>query len=140
MACISASQRSSIDMLMYYSTIPHIFCNAFDLYTYEPRKAYYPLYWYGMFYDMEGEISSSENIENIYSLCGIDRNGKTLTVITHYTDSDNEEPKDILVDFQRKGRYEIYLLDKDNDGSLIGITEDLHLTIDVNMCIMIKEI
>ncbi|MBR5508266.1 MAG: hypothetical protein IKV88_09480 [Clostridia bacterium] len=140
MACISASQRSSIDMLMYYSTIPHIFCNAFDLYTYEPRKAYYPLYWYGMFYDMEGEISSSENIENIYSLCGIDRNGKTLTVITHYTDSDNEEPKDIFVDFQRKGRYEIYLLDKDNDGSLIGITEDLHLTIDANMCIMIKEI
>ena len=68
------------------------------------------------------------------------KNGKTLTVITHYTDSDNEEPKDIFVDFQRKGRYEIYLLDKDNDGSLIGITEDLHLTIDANMCIMIKEI
>lgn len=140
MACISASQHSPIDMLMYYDTRPAVFCGVFDLYTYEPRKTYYPLYWYGMFYDMKGEISSYENIENIYSLCGVDNSGKTLTIITYYSDSDSLSPKEIFVDFHRKGKYEIYLLDKETDGTLVETTEDLHLTIDVNSCIMIKEI
>ena len=125
---------------MYYSTIPHIWCNAFDYYTYEVRKGYYPLYWYGMFYDMKGEIPSEEKIENIYSLCGVDKDGKTLTVVTYYTDKENEPSKEIELNFGKSGEYEIYLLDKDTDGTIVVTTKDARFTIEPNSCIMIKEI
>ena len=140
MACISEAQHSTIDMLMYYSTIPHIWCNAFDYYTYEVRKGYYPLYWYGMFYDMKGEILSEEKIENIYSLCGVDEEGKTLTVITYYTDKENEPSKNIFLDFGREGEYEIYLLDEDTDGIYTETKKELRFTMKPNSCIMIKEV
>lgn len=58
MACITKAQHSDIDMLMYYDTRPSVFCGAFDFYTYEKLKGYYPLYWYGMMYDALGEVPS----------------------------------------------------------------------------------
>lgn len=140
MACMSAAQQSSIDMLMYYDTRPSCFCGAFDYYTYEPLKGYYPLKWYGMFYDMEVEVKCNTEIENIYSLCGVDQNGKTLTVITYYTEDDNAEPKTINIDFSRKGRYEVYFLDKEHDAELTAQTSDLIFAMEANTCIMIKEV
>lgn len=140
MACISAAQQSSIDMLMYYDTRPSPFCGVFDYYTYEPLKGYYPLYWYGMFYDMEAEIKCSTEAENIYTLCGVDKSGKTLTAVTYYSDNDNAGEKDIKVEFSKNGNYEIYLLDEEYDAKLIKVTSDLTFTMRVNTCILIKEV
>lgn len=140
MACISEAQPSSIDMLMYYDTRPSAFCGAFDYYTYEPLKGYYPLKWYGMFYDMKAEIRCETKLPNIYTLCGIDENEKLLSVITHYTDNDAEEEKIITVDFGKTGRYEIYLLDENHDAELVDTTDELTFTLKNNTCIMIKEI
>lgn len=141
MACISAAQRAqSIDMLMYYDTRPSVFCGAFDFYTAEPLKGYYPFYWYGMFYDMEAEIRSDTSIENIYSLCGVSENGKSLAVITHYTDNDNSATKQVKIDFMRNSNYEIYLLDNEHDGELVAETSELEFTLEPNTCILIKEI
>lgn len=140
MACISAAQQSSIDMLMYYDTRQSCFNGAFDYYTYEPLKGYYPLKWYGMFYDMDAEIKCETETENIYTLCGCDANGKTLSVITYYTDSDTTETKTVKIDFGRTGRYEIFLLDEEHDAELIKETSDLTLSMKPNSCVMIKEI
>lgn len=141
MACISDAQKADgIDMLMYYDTRPSIFCGAFDLYSYEPKKGYYPLMWYGMFYDMTAEIRCESEPKNIYSICGVDKDGKILSIITHYSDDDNADPKEIKVDFAKDGKYEIYLLDKEHDGTLVKTTENLTFTIDVHSCILIKEI
>ncbi len=140
MACMTAAQHSSIDMLMYYDTRPSIFCGAFDYYTCEPLKGYYPFYWYGMFYDMDHEVICENELENIYTLCGVDKKGKTLTVVTHYSDNDNAEDKEIEIEFSRKGTYEIYALDEENDATLIKTTDDLRFTMNVNTCILIKEI
>ena len=101
MACMSAAQHSSIDMLMYYDTRLSVFCGLFDYYTYEPLKGYYPFKWYGMFYDMEAEIKCSTEIKDIYTLCGVDSSNKTLTVITYYTDNDNAEEKTVNIDFSK---------------------------------------
>ena len=141
MACISEAQKcDALDMLMYYDTRPSVFCGAFDFYTYEPLKGYYPLMWYGKFYDMEAEIRCDSQPENIYTLCGIDQDGKILCVVTNYSDDDNAEAKSITLDFGRKGSYESYLLDSKHDAELIGQTEDLSFTLEANSCLLIKEV
>ena len=139
LSCICAAQNNPIDMLMYYDTRPSPFCGAFDFYTYEKLKGYYPLYWYGKFYDMEKEIPVTEGAEEIFTLCGVDQKGKTLSVIAHYTDGE-AEAKTVSVDFGRKGKYEIYLLDEDHDGELIATTEELTFELQNLSAVLIKEI
>lgn len=139
MACISEAQKSTIDMLMYYDTRPSVFCGMFDFYTYEKLKGYYPLYWYGKFYDLKNEVRAENDIENIHTLCGVDENGRALCIVTYYTDDDAGE-KSFAVDFGRSGKYEIYLLDGSHDGELVNTTDALNFTMQANTCIMIKEI
>lgn len=139
-ATISLAQGSAIDMLMYYGTRPTLFCGAFDVRTYEKLKGYYPLYWYGMFYDMEKEIPAQNKIDNIYSLCGVDSNGKVLSQITYFSDDDSAGNKTVRLDFGKSGRYEAYLVDEDHDGELIDTTEELVFTLKRNSILLIKEI
>lgn len=140
MACISEAQASPIDMLMYYDTRPSVFCGAFDFYSYDPLKGYYPLMWYGKFYDMEAEVKCTEKPENIYSLCGVDKNGKALCVVTYYTNDDNAPDKNVKVDFGKPGNYEIYLLDEAHDGELVETTQNLEFSMQRHSCLLIKEI
>ena len=93
------AQQTFIDMLMYYDTRPSVFNGVFDFYTYEKLKGYYPFYWYGMLYDCEKEIPSRNEIENIYSLCGADKNGKTTIILTYYSDNDSLPNKKNFVGF-----------------------------------------
>lgn len=141
MACISSAQKcDALDMLMYYDTRPSIFCGVFDFYTCEPIKGYYPLMWYGKFYDMEAEIRCEAEPEDIYTLCGKDADGKLMCVVTHYSDKENVAARDVRIDFSKDGKYEVYLLDSTHDGELVAVTEDLSFSMDVNTCILIKEI
>lgn len=140
MACICAAQNSTIDMLMYYDTRPSVFNGVFDFYTYEKLKGYYPLCWYGKFYDTEREIPAENSVENIYSLCGADAHGKTLTVVTYYTDDDLAENKTVSVDFGREGKYEIYLLDDEHDAQLVDTTDSLVFDMKNCSAVLIKEI
>ena len=127
-------------MLMYYGTRPSAFNGAFDFYTAKPLKGYYPLYWYGMFYDCEKEIKSQNEIEKIYSLCGVDKNGKAMAIITHYSDNDDTVNKTVSIDFGKKGNYEIYLVDENHNGELIEITDKLVFDMKIYDCILIKEV
>lgn len=140
MSCICAAQASPIDMLMYYDTRPSSFNGVFDFYTVEPLKGYYALYWYGMFYDAVKEIRAKNKIENIYSLCGVDENGKVLSVVTYYSDDDNSENKKVKVDFGKKGNYEIYLLDGEHDGELVKTSDVLEFDMKIHSAVLIKEI
>lgn len=141
LACITEAQKcDAIDMLMYYDTRPSVFNGVFDYYTTEPLKGYYPLYWYGMFYDMEYEIPTKEKIENIYTLCGVDKDGKILATVTYYSDNDNAENCEIELNFGRKGNYEIYLLDQNHNGELIKTTDDLKFNMEIHSSVLIKEI
>lgn len=141
MACLCEAQRSdAIDMLMYYDTRPSAFCGAFDFYTYNKLKGYYPLYWYGMFYDMAKSVQAENPLDNIYSLCGIAPNGKVLSVITHYNDDDTAGSRTVSIDFGKTGRYEVYLLDAEHDGELIQTTDTLVFELSNQSAILIKEI
>ncbi len=140
MSCICAAQNSPIDMLMYYDTRPSAFNGAFDFYSYERLKGYYPLYWYGMFYDMKKEIPADNRLDNIYSLCGIDKDGKVLAVVTYYSEDDEAPNKTVKVDFGKTGNYEIYLLDSDHDAELVITTDSLEFTMQRHSALLIKEI
>ena len=140
MACISAAQHSSIDMLMYYDTRPSAFNGAFDFYTYEKLHGYYPLYWYGMLYDMDREVLAENSVEDVYTLCGVDRNGKATAIITYYSDDDGLEDKLVSIDFGREGAYEVYLLDENHKGERIPTPEDMTFSMKRQSCLFIKEI
>ena len=141
MACITTGQKcDAIDMMMYYDTRPSVWCGVFDFYTFEPLKGYYPLMWYGKFYDMEAEIRCESEPENIYTLCGVDKDGKAMCVVTNYSDNDNAPAKDIKIDFGREGKYEIYMVDREKDGELVETTNNLEFTLEPCTFMLIKEI
>ena len=140
MACICAAQHSSIDMLMYYDTRPSGFNGVFDFYSYQPLKGYYPMYWYGMFYDGYKEIPAETQPENIYSLCGVDREGKVLAMVTYYTEDDSAENKTVRVDLGKNGKYEVYLLDETHNGDLIRTTDSLEFNMSRHSAVLIKEV
>lgn len=140
MSTICLAQDSSIDMLMYYDTRPSGFNGIFDFYTAYALKGYYSMMWYGKFYDMDYYTKCQTSADNIYTLCGVDQNGKSLTVVTYYTDDDNAEDKTVKVDFGREGKYEIYLVDQNTDGQLVKTTDDLTLTLTPWSMVLIKEI
>lgn len=140
MACISVAAHSPIDMLMYYDTRPSAFCGAFDFYTFEKLKGYYPLYWYGMFYEGYHMIENESTIENVYTLCGVNEKNKALAIITYFSDDDNAEDKQISIDFGESGKYEVFYLDNEHDPEQGYLTENLTFNMKVHNCILIKEL
>lgn len=140
MASMSLAQNAPVDMLMYYDTRPSRFNGVFDFYTAKPLKGYYPFLWYGYFYDRKAQVRAVNEIENIYSLCGVDEKGKALAVITCFSDQDSAEGKELLVDFGRPGRYEIRLLDETHEGELIMTTDRPELKLKMYSVALVREI
>lgn len=140
LSCICVAQNSPIDMLMYYDTRPSGFNGVFDFYSYEKLKGYYALYWYGMFYDMEKEVPAENNIENVYSLCGVNKDGKAMAIVSYYTEDDDAPEKQVKVDFGKSGGYEIYLLDSEHNAELVKTTDNLEFEMMCHSAVLIKEI
>ena len=139
MSCMCEAQKTDIDMLMYYDTRPSVFNGVFDFYTYEKLKGYYPLYWYGLLYDCVKEIPSENNIENIYSLCGVDSDGKATVILTYYSEDDTLPKKNVSLDLGKNGSYEIYTVDSTHNGELTQITDTLSFELELFTMILIKE-
>lgn len=139
MACMSAAQKSSIDLLMYYDARPCVFNGLFDFYTMRPLKGYYPFLWFSSFIGRT-EVRCENEPDKLYTLCSVDENGKSLTVVTYYTNDDNAAPKDVHIDFGRAGKYEVTLLDKDHTAAVVGTTEDLTFTMPAQSCILLREL
>ena len=86
------------------------------------------------------EIRSDIEIQDVYTVSGVDENGKTTTLISYYVPEETGEEKSFRLDFGKKAEYEIYLLDDEHDGTLVKTTENLTLTMKENTCVMIREI
>ena len=142
MATISMAQRSEmIDMLMYYGTFPSVFNAVFDYYSLERLKGYYALAWYGQnYYDLESYIPCLDEKDDLYTLCGIDKNGKITCIVTHYSENDDTVQKKIKLDFGRKAKFEVYAVDKNHNGELIKVTSRTTFKMPVHSFILLKEI
>ena len=93
-----------------------------------------------MFCDAKCEIESTNVINNIYSLCGVDDSGKVLAVITYYSDRNDLENQKLSLNFGKESKYEIYLLDDEHDGECVGVTEKLEFDMKLHSAVLIKEI
>lgn len=139
MSVISEAQKSSIDMLMYYDTRPSVFNSVFDFYTCHIKKGFYPLKWYGEFYGLEKEIRCQSDISDIYTLAGVDKDGKATAIITHYSDNDNKKSVKVKIELNDGCEYDVYLLDKDHDGEFMGTMKKLTFEMPVFTSIMVKQ-
>lgn len=139
MACMSEAQKSTIDMLMYYDARPCAFNGLFDFYTLRPLKGYYPFLWFSYFANLE-EVRSENTAENIYTLCGVDGDGKVTAVVTYYSDNGDAENKQVRLDFGKDGKYEVYMLDKEHNAELVETVSEPVFDMCVQSCVMIKEI
>ena len=140
LACMTAGQHSSIDMMMYYDLRPSLFNGLFDHLTLGPLKTYYVFLWYSQMYERKAEILCENQVDNLYTLCGVDEDDKTMTLITYFHGNEEEaEDKTFAVDFGREGEYEVYLLDETHDAELVNVTKDLTFTMKPNTCLMIRE-
>ena len=140
LAVMCASQKSGIvDMLMYYDARPGAFNGLFDFYLLGPLQGYYPFLWYGMLYDTT-EVRAEADPENIYTLCGVDKDGKVTATLTYYTDDDSAAARDVKLDFGRAGRYEVYYLDGSHDPTVAEIRDTLEFTLENCASILVREI
>lgn len=141
MATISlCAECDEVDMLMYYDTRESPFCGAFDYYTYDALKGYYPLMWYGKFYDMQGYVFADNLPNDIYALCGVDKSGNPMAVITYYTECDEGAPqKEISVDFGTADAFDIRLVDDNHDGEVIGRSACPGVTLKPNSFILLTK-
>ncbi|MBR3967881.1 MAG: hypothetical protein IKJ91_12500, partial [Clostridia bacterium] len=75
-----------------------------------------------------------------YTLCGVDKDGKALCIVTNYSNDDEAESREVKIDFGEDGKYEIYMLDDEHDAELISTTSDPRFTLKNHSFAMIKQI
>ena len=92
-----------------------------------------------MLCDLEHETVVESLPEKFYALCGVDGNGKTTAIITHYSDDDHAANKTVCVDFGRPGEWEVYLVDAEHDGGLVEVTSQPVLDLKVHSMVLLKE-
>ena len=135
-----AQKSDMIDMLMYYDARPCVFNGMFDFYMFRRLTGYYPFLWYGMFYDLACEIRSEADPEDVYTLSGVGKDGKTLSVVSYYTNDDTADDREIAIDFGRSGRYEVYYLDNTHDPRVAETVDKLEFKLPRCASVLIKEI
>ena len=86
--------------------------------------------------DNEGE----EEVSTITNIMSTGDRENTYSAYYEKHKDKNAPKKEISIDFGKKGKYEIYLLDKDHDGELVKTTDNLNFNMKVHSCILIKEI
>ena len=88
---------------------------------------------------MEREIPSLNTVDDIYSLCGVDKNGKVTAIVCYYTEDDEAHNKQVTLDFGRGGEYDIYVVDEVHSGECVKTTCELTFDMTRHSFIMIKE-
>ena len=102
-AVMSTFQDSPVDMLMYYDARPGTgFNGLFDLYTSQPRPAYYSLYSWKKLRQLGTQVKTSVGgLKNFYATAAKDENGKLALLLTYYTDDGNViNPKSVTINFK----------------------------------------
>ena len=61
-------------------------------------------------------------------------------IVANYSEDDKLCEKEVKLDFGKNGKYEVYTVDEENDGTLSCTTEDPELVIKPFSFVLIKEI
>ena len=90
-------------------------------------------------YDYKNEIPVQNGVGNIYSLCGVNEEGKAIILLTYYSENDSLSPKNISIELGKNAEYEIYLVDDIHNGEVVEVTNSLSLELKLFDMILIKE-
>ena len=120
---MTVSQKSAVDMLMYYDARPCGMNGMFntDLVC-DVLKGYYPFKMFNTLYKLGQEVETTDD-ECLYTLAATD--GETGAVmLTHYSDDDDMAPREVKIDFsgfkhENGVKLTWYLLDNDHDLTLM---------------------
>lgn len=115
---MSALQKTSLDMLMYYEGRPCLWCGLFDAATLAPLKTYYVFKAFDEVKKLKDCVLSIDD-EDVYSIASTD--GEDCAVmISRYSDEELKKEKVVVkIDNAPKGsKVEFYLLDEKNDLAL----------------------
>jgi hypothetical protein len=102
-AAMSTFQDSPVHMMMYYDARPGTAFNGlFDLYTSQPRHAYYALYSWKKLRELGTQVKTDVGgLKDFYATAAKGKNGKLALLLTYYTDDRNVvAPKRVTIDFQ----------------------------------------
>ena len=114
-------QYSPLDMLMYYDARPcgmnGLFCTDF---VNECLKGYYPFKMFNELYKLDECVKAVSDSEEIY-VCAAKSQNTAAVMLTHFSDDDSTPAKQTAVALCgfENARAEIYLLDAENDLTLI---------------------
>ena len=95
--------------------------------------------WYGKFYDLKYEVRALSQPEDIHTLCGVGENGKLMAIVTHYSNDDQKPNVQVELDFGKKAKYDIFVVDKNTNGELVKTTDNLVLDLPVQSFVLIVE-
>lgn len=116
-------QNSDLDMLMYYDARPSTMNGMFNTDLVCDRlKGYYPFYMFNQLYVLKNSVEVKSFSENLYG-CAASNGTDSAIMLTYYSDEDKPD-EDIEIEItdpngENGSMAEFYLLDKDNDNSLI---------------------
>ncbi len=102
-AVMSLFQDSPVDMMMYYDARPGTSFNGlFDLYTAQPRHAYYALYSWTKLRRLGTQVKTEVgDLKDFYATAAKSEDGKLALLLTYYTDDRNViAPKRVTIDFK----------------------------------------
>ena len=120
-AAMCASQYSPLDMLMYYDARPcgmnGLFCTDF---VYECLKGYYPFRMFNELYKLGDSVEAKSDSNEVY-VCAAKSDSECAVMLTHFAEDDSAAAKQIALNLKNidKATAEIYLLDENNDMSLV---------------------
>lgn len=132
-ACMSAGQHNpDLDMLMYYDARPGTFNGLFDYYTMKPLKGYYPFYIYSNLYELENQVLSTTDDENLFCV-GAKLGDKVGAMVTYYSEDDNLNSKIVTIDINGADADKLNLYLTDDKVTMLKIrnysVEDGKITI-----------
>ena len=111
-AVMSRSQKSSIDMLMYYDARPCVLNGMFDFYTLRPLKGYYPFLMFSKLYELKNEVESSSNDDELYIAAAKNEDNKAI-MVTYYSLDKNAPDKNVEITGLDEDEWYCYYLDAD---------------------------
>ena len=122
-ATMLMSQNEALDNLMYYDARP---CGMNGLFktdmVCDVLKGYYPFYMFNQLYKNGTQVEGVRESEDVWAAAA--KGDGMSAMVAYYNDDDNASAKDVKVTFKnvenKNGvRLEYYLLDEDNDCTLI---------------------
>ena len=119
---MSVGQALPLDMLMYYDARPCGMNGIFKHETYEPLKGYYSFVAFDALAKLGTSVKTEYEKEGIYS-CAATNGTDSAAFLTYYDEDDESENK--MVELEIAGNSgktvaEVYLLDEDNDLTLLN--------------------